>query len=126
MDILKMQNNDLIPLPFDFDYAGIINTPYATPSAQLPIIEVRQRFFKGSCHTINHFDQTIELFNARKASIMTLLENADFLDKKYRRTSENYVDEFYRIINNPEKFAKYLNRSCEHANTVPNKAVVKN
>lgn len=126
VDILKLENDDLIPIPFDFDYAGIINTPYATPSDQLPIIEVRDRFFKGSCYTTNHFEQTIELFNAKKASIMAMLENADFLEKKYRKTSQNYVEGFYRIINNPEKFSKYLDRACEFVNTIPDKAAHKN
>ena len=39
----------LIPVAFDFDFAGVINTPYATPSKQIPIVQVRQRYFKGSC-----------------------------------------------------------------------------
>jgi hypothetical protein len=113
VDILKLESDVLIPLPFDFDYAGIINTPYAVPSPELPIMEVKDRFFKGSCKAPSDFTQTIALFNSSKDKIIDHLDQADFLDKKYRRTSIRYVEEFYRIINDPEKFSAYLDQTCE-------------
>jgi hypothetical protein len=113
VDILKLEHDALIPLPFDFDYAGIINTPYAVPSPELPILVVKDRFFKGSCKSPGDFGQTIALYNSRKDKIIALLNEAEFLDKKYRRTSIRYVEEFYRIINDPEKFSAYLDQTCE-------------
>ena len=40
VDLISLEDQKLIPIPFDFDGAGIINTPYAMPSPQLPIVRV--------------------------------------------------------------------------------------
>lgn len=124
IDIVSLQNNELIPIPYDFDYSGIINAPYAIPSVQLPIRSVRERFFKGSCKSITEYEKTIDLFNSKNSSIVSLIENADFLDNKFKRTSLKYIEDFYQIINDQSKFNKYLNQTCEFLNIPPDKASV--
>ena len=124
IDIVSLHENELIPIPFDFDYAGIINTPYAIPSAQLPIKTVKERFFKGSCKSTNDYKETIELFNDKKPSIIDLFNNTVYLDKKFKKTSVGYIEEFYDIINDPKKFSKYLVETCEFLNIPPDKAPI--
>ncbi len=119
VDIINLNNDELIPIPFDFDCAGIINTPYAMPSPKLPITYVKDRFFKGSCKTIDSYDKTIEMFNQKKSSILTMLESADFLDKRDRKISQKYIEKFYNIINDPEEFTAYLNQTCDLYNHPP-------
>jgi len=125
VDLISLNNNTLIPIPFDFDGAGIINTPYAIPSPQLPIFRVRDRFFKSSCRTLDYEDykETVEQFNLRKIDILSMLEEATFLDRKYRKSSERYVNDFYEIINDPEKFSIYISQNCDYVNSVPGYAV---
>src|SRR5207253_3783101 len=38
-----------IPVPYDFDFSGYVNAPYATAPAELTITDVRQRFYRGYC-----------------------------------------------------------------------------
>ena len=116
VDLVKIQDGEqLIPIPFDFDYSGMINTPYAIPSAQLPIIHVKDRFLKGSCYDEGHFTDAIKLYNSKKQAVLSTMENANFLDKKYKKKSLKYIVEFYEIINDPESFNRYLNQSCAFA-----------
>lgn len=124
VDLISLNDDKLIPIPFDFDGAGLINTPYAMPSPQLPIINVRDRFFKSTCKTMDYYDyeETIKLFNQKKNTILSMLEGSTFLDKKYRRTSVSYVENFYQIINDPDKFGKYISQNCEFVNTIPDRA----
>lgn len=123
VDLISLDDQKLIPIPFDFDGAGIINTPYAMPSPQLPIVRVRDRFFKSTCRTMEYSDykETIELFNQKKNAIYSLLDQATFLDKKFKRSSERYLNSFYEIINDPEKFSKYISQNCEYVNTIPDR-----
>ena len=114
VDLISLNNDALIPIPFDFDGAGIINTPYAMPSSQLPITRVRERFFKGACRTISSYTETLELFNQKRQEIITLIENAHFLDRKLRKNSLNYVEDFYSIINNEDQFKKYIHMTCDY------------
>ncbi|MFL6801419.1 MAG: hypothetical protein ACJ8EQ_06595, partial [Sphingomicrobium sp.] len=39
----------VIPVPYDFDFSGLVNAPYATPPDQLRIADVRQRVYRGYC-----------------------------------------------------------------------------
>src|SRR5438477_9110718 len=39
------------PVPYDFDWSGVISTPYAFPDSRLPIRTVRQRLWRGTCRT---------------------------------------------------------------------------
>ena len=38
-----------IPVPYDFDYSGFVDTSYSLPPAQLEISSVRDRFYRGYC-----------------------------------------------------------------------------
>lgn len=125
VDIVNLQNNTLIPIPFDFDYAGIINTPYATPSAQLPIGNVKDRFFKGSCRTATYYYDAINVFNLKKSAVLSVLEGANYLERKDKKSSMKYVEEFYEIINDPDIFSDYLNKTCVYLNNPPNQLPVK-
>jgi hypothetical protein len=39
IDIYQKKDGALIPVAFDFDFAGVINMPYAMPSREIPIRE---------------------------------------------------------------------------------------
>ncbi|MFC2096584.1 hypothetical protein ACFLQ3_02680 [Bacteroidota bacterium] len=40
---------DLIPVPYDFDFAGLVNADYANPAEVLDIENVTERYFLGLC-----------------------------------------------------------------------------
>lgn len=122
VDLVQTENNGLIPIPFDFDYSGIINTPYAVPSTQLPIFGVKTRFLKNTCHDESHYDNIVTLYNQKKPEILSMIEQTKYLDKRYIRTSVNYIEQFYKIINNPEQFDKYLIQTCDFINNPPDRA----
>ena len=115
-DILKLENEVLIPLPYDFDYAGMINAPYATPSSELPIFNVKDRFFKGSCKPAEMYDTSIALFNEKKNEIIQVIQSAEFLDNKYKKNSIRYIEKFYQTINNPDKFSNHVTLACDMVN----------
>src|SRR5256886_12346777 len=60
------------PVPYDFDWSGVISTPYARPDARLNITSVRQRLFRGYCRPADQFAAIFARFNDRKDAIYTL------------------------------------------------------
>ncbi|WP_114226622.1 MULTISPECIES: hypothetical protein [Sphingomonas] len=38
-----------VPVPYDFDFSGLVNAPYATPPAGVPVSSVRSRLYRGYC-----------------------------------------------------------------------------
>ena len=54
----------VIPLPYDFDYSGIVDAPYA--HAIPPNNDVRRRRYRGLCVTQTDLAETLPLFLNRK------------------------------------------------------------
>ncbi len=46
----------LLPVPYDFDSSGMVNTPYALPNERLKIKSVRQRLYRGT--TLRKLERT--------------------------------------------------------------------
>ena len=103
--------NGWIQLPYDFDQAGLINTSYSEPSEMLGIRSVRQRVFRGRCSNIGQLEDTIAIFNERRAAIEAALLPAALGDKP-RKTAVKYIDEFYEIINDPKRLKSRILNKC--------------
>jgi hypothetical protein len=98
-------------IPYDFDQSGIIHTKYSSPSEGLGLNSVRQRLYRGRCMNLDHLDATIALFNSRRAELETALL-PDSLQGKYRESAIRYINEFYKIINDPLQREKNIENRC--------------
>ncbi|HLE55451.1 MAG TPA: hypothetical protein VJB15_00065, partial [Rhodothermia bacterium] len=49
MELLSQEDGTVIPIPWDYDFAGAINTRYATTDPSLTIRRVRERLYRGYC-----------------------------------------------------------------------------
>ncbi len=100
-----------IVLPYDFDQAGLINTKYSLPAEGLGIQSVRQRVFRGRCRNIHQLENTIAIFNERRAAIEAELLPT-VLEGRNRKVAARYIDDFYKIINDPRKRQNKLTKRC--------------
>jgi hypothetical protein len=89
-----------IVVPYDFDYAGIVDAYYAVPNEGLPIENVRQRLYRGYPRTEEELNEAFAIFNKQKEKIYSLVHNFDLLTEKNRKTIIDYLDDFYKTINN--------------------------
>jgi len=89
-----------IVVPYDFDYAGIVDAYYAVPNEGLDIENVRQRLYRGYARTEEELNQTIAIFNKQKEKLYSLVNNFDLLTEKNRKNIIEYLDGFYKTINN--------------------------
>jgi hypothetical protein len=99
-------------IPYDFDYAGIVNTIYAIPEEDLGTESVRERVYRGVCVTGN------ELYNARakiiskKDAIYSLYRNDTLLNKTAKLQTISYIDDFFEVIENENSFKKHIVDAC--------------
>lgn len=112
-DIFKCNvEGTLIPVPYDFDFAGVINTSYAIPSKEIPIKQVRQRYYKGSCRDLNGYNSTINMFNEKQEEIYSLYNSFKHLPGSVIKKSLKYYDKFYKIINDPNLVVDSFQSVC--------------
>jgi len=101
-----------MPVPYDFDWSGVISAPYAAPDVKLPIRTVRQRLYRGFCRTAEEVAPVLARFNEKKDAIYALYQNQPGLDEKTRTEALKYYDEFYKTINDPRAVQRDVIRSC--------------
>jgi hypothetical protein len=104
--------SDIVAVPYDFDWAGIISTPYATPDPQLKLLSVRERRFMGFCRTEDEFAAAFEFLRERQEAILSLFRNFPLLEARYAERSTEYLEDFYETIQQPKLVRRDFDNVC--------------
>ncbi|UCG86841.1 MAG: hypothetical protein JSW71_23595 [Gemmatimonadota bacterium] len=100
------------PVPYDFDWTGLVSARYARPDPSLSIRSVRQRLYRGRCREPDQLDVTIPAFLRQKEAIYALVQGQEGLDEKRVEDAVKYLDEFYEIIEDPNKVRRQIRDRC--------------
>jgi hypothetical protein len=100
-----------VGVPYDFDYSGIVDAPYAVPPEGIEIPDVTSRVFRGLCRDQGYKNQ-IQYYKTMQTTFTDEVKNAAFLDEKSRSEVLQYLQEFYRDINNPRVVEKDIDQAC--------------
>lgn len=101
-----------IAIPYDFDHSGMVDAPYAMPPEQLELTSVRERRYRGYCQPMDTFKPTFDLFNKLKDNIYKIYTDCPYIDEKYRKSAIKYLDDFYKVINNPKTAEREFGFPC--------------
>ena len=104
LKLLKISDRPRItPIPYDFDYSGLVNTNYAVVHESIPIKSVRTRYFMGEKVKEDIFSPVINQFIANKDAIISLVNNYNAIQEKQRSHTAKYLEEFFKAISNSKK-----------------------
>ena len=107
-----------ITVPYDFDHAGIVNAPYARPAEELLMTSIRQRRYRGYClPDLRSFDSIIAKYNSLKNDIYNVYTSCTLLDAKYIKSTTQFLDDFYKTINNPKSWRHDFAYPCDQSGT---------
>lgn len=101
-----------IGVPYDFDFAGIVNTLYAVPAKVAKTTSTKDRYFQGFCQPMEFFEKIFDRFRKKKNDIYSLYENFPYIDKGYKRATKKFLNKFFKIINTPRLAKRYIYKSC--------------
>jgi len=96
--LMYVEGLPIFAIPYDFDWAGMVNCPYATPDPLLNISSVRERVYRGYEYERQEYQSSIDLFKAKKSEIYGLYANFPYLNHKQKKMSTDYLDSFYKIL----------------------------
>ena len=96
------KNPESIPfaVPYDLNHCGFVNAPYAVPPEELGIETVKDRLYRGFPRSMEELQECFDIFRAKKTDIYALLNNCEWLNKANKRETLNYLDGFYKTIEN--------------------------
>lgn len=104
-----------IPVPYDFDWSGLVNAPYATPAANLRLESVRERRYRGYCRPLESLQPHLDLFNERRGEIEAVVDALDMTSEKYRKQAKQYLAQFYKDINKSRRKKRTFLKFCRKA-----------
>lgn len=91
----SVKSDENLIVPYDFDYAGIVNADYAIPFEALPIKTVRERLYTAVCRTEDVFTNELLEFSEKKDEFYKVINDFPYLDERSKKSMISYLDEFY-------------------------------
>jgi hypothetical protein len=102
----------LIPVPYDFDYTGFVNTNYAVPTEGLGLKNVRERLFLGPCREMGAYDRAIQHLIDNKENYYNYITNFIYLNKGSSNDAMKFLDGFYTTIQKPGYIKYHIDTDC--------------
>lgn len=105
-------SDKLIPIPYDFDFSGLVNAPYATPPSSVPVSNVRQRRYRGLCRHNAEARAQLADFRAKAPQIRDAVAGVPSLDAGARNRALAYLDGFFRDIGTDQSAEAKILKTC--------------
>lgn len=119
--MLNTGQGKLIPVPYDFDYSGFVNAPYAIPYDYLPIKKVTERLYRGICRSEELTQFVRADFLGRESQILsTLATYQSTLSSADYASARSYLLEFFSILKNDGAFNSQVTQACQKYNLIEN------
>ena len=107
------KNGSLYPIPYDFDFSGLVKASYAKPNAIVGTNRVTQRVYRGYCKlSIDQVAPALEKIKALREPIMTLVEQSPVIDKEDTDSRVSYIGRFFEKAENSVKLLKQFDGDC--------------
>jgi hypothetical protein len=103
-----------IAVPFDFDYSGLVDTHYATPSEHLGLESVRDRRYLGRCRSEEDFLKALKEFTDKKPDLYKTINEFPYLSEKTKKGMITYLDEFYNRIDKKHTIIQDFLNQCDN------------
>ena len=101
-----------IPVPYDFDYTGFVNTTYAVPSENLGIKSVRERYYLGPCRSDDTYNMMIQELNDKKSEILELLQPFEYMTIKQKIEMLKYIESYFTAASADRFIQRELETTC--------------
>ncbi|MEQ1931727.1 MAG: hypothetical protein ABL957_14520, partial [Parvularculaceae bacterium] len=106
----KAATSGLTYVPYDFDYSGLVDTPYAVPPEDFGIKSVRTRYYRGACAQNADIPRVAAHFRERRAAVLDAVNATPGMQPKTATRAIKYLDDFYAEIADDAAVKKLLKR----------------
>lgn len=93
--IRRAIDGKLVPVGYDFDFAGFVDAPYAIPANHLGQITIRQRIYLGTLASDQEMREVIEIFLSKKEQLLKVIQDFRPLSSAKRYELKEYMLTYY-------------------------------
>ena len=78
----------LLPVPYDFDFSGLVDAPYAVPPDDIPVASVRTRVYRGYCRHHHEAMAAVADFRSKRDALLGRAGPHPGLDERSRQQGD--------------------------------------
>jgi hypothetical protein len=102
----------IAPLPYDFDYSGFVDSPYAGPPEGIPVDRVTQRYYRGYCVSTAEIAAAVDEYRARRGDMMATINGETRLTPPFRDKAVGFLDSFFALLDDPARVQREIVKHC--------------
>ena len=112
--IIQPDDTTQVPytLPYDFDFSAFINADYTKPKGIPDEMLENRRIYKGLCYTSEEFNEIFDFYRKLRPEFESLIMKQEDISKFSRKQAVRFLDEFYNVTEDPERFKKVFLDAC--------------
>ena len=112
--LIFVDGRQAIPVPYDFDMSGWVNTHYAVVSEiqneKLSIDKVTERLYRGFKRNEELYEETRNLYLSKEHELFACLDahKSEFMDQRAYKECRSFLSEFFVILKNESAFREHI------------------
>jgi hypothetical protein len=95
---LEGKADQMIPVPYDFDFSGLVNASYAIPSGDKGQLSIRDRVYLGEPFDQTYMRAALAHFIEKKPALLKKVKDLKLLSSEARQDVIAYLEGFYKNI----------------------------
>ncbi len=99
----SMDNKKILVIPYDFDFAGLVNSPYAKLLPEQNNEGIQERVCEVKFNNAKSLEFVLSKMENKKEDLLNMIESFEFLEPKAKRETSQYILSFYKLIKNRKK-----------------------
>jgi len=111
--LLQTADGRQLPVPYDLDMSGLVDAGYAGPAPDLPIDDVRDRYYLGYCQPGIDWNALSADYLAARPGILETIEGVAGLSNNSKRSTVRFLDDFFDTLESNEERASRIVEACQ-------------
>jgi len=99
LEIIRVDSNRHMPVPYDFDMSALVNPPYAAEAMQVDSLTFLEREYRGPAFSKKLIEKAVATFNREKQEILYFIKENALLNEQEKDRILSYIKDFYEEIN---------------------------
>jgi hypothetical protein len=113
--LIRTEDARYLTIPYDFDFAGVVNARYATepPALADQVLSVRERLYRGFCRPELQFETVAPLFLSKRGEIEELYRGFTLYgDPEDGQEALDYYEDFWSVVGDRDEFTDEIIDEC--------------
>jgi len=102
----------LVPVPYDWDFSGLVDAPYATAPDSVKVSSVRERRYRGFCRHNGEARAAIAAVRAQQAPLMATFAAVPGMDPRTAKKAATYLGGFFANVSSDANVEAKLIKTC--------------